>query len=92
MRQSPRRRLLFFLLAAVVLFCVDFCAFPYGQPPAGRSANTGENGLWLHFSWYAGEYSEDDTRRLALRLANAQARYVYCHVRGVQQDGRLRFH
>ena len=80
------------LFALTVLAIVDFFAFPYGQPPAGRTANMAQNGLWLDFAWVAGKYGAADTRHLTQRLADAQMRFAYFHVPGVQADGTLRVH
>ncbi len=53
--------------------------------------NRGENGLWLHYSWYFGQHSPREITELAARLRRAQVRYAYCHVRFITTHGRLHF-
>lgn len=92
-RKTRRRR----LAAALLVFCLsvaalDYFAFPYGQMPAGPSVNRGENGLWLHYSWYFGERTAADERAMAERLRANQIRYAYFHARYIGKSGALRFH
>jgi len=58
----------------------------------GRSFNRGENGAWLHYSWYFGGHSEQDVQALGNELKAHQLGYAYFHARFVQKDGRLHFH
>jgi spore germination protein YaaH len=96
MTRSKGHRLLrgFFVFGALLLCLlgVDYAAYPYGAPPVGRSDNQGQNGLWVQDTWYFGQYSPQDTRQLAQRLQSQQISFLFCHVRGVQNNGTLRFH
>jgi len=53
---------------------------------------SGNNGLWLHYSWYFGRRSEAETHALAMHLARHHVRYAFFHVRFIGQSGRLKFH
>jgi hypothetical protein len=79
------------LLLLVVAVTIDYFAYPYGRPPAAPTANRGENGLWLRYTWYFGQHSEEDVRRLARSLRERQIRYAYFHVRFIEHSGRLHF-
>jgi hypothetical protein len=53
--QGSRRRRWGRALALVVsLLAADFALYPHLAPVGGRSANHGENGLWLRYHWYFG--------------------------------------
>ena len=91
--KPKKRRKTFFVGLCVIVFLLlgDYCFYPL-LGVGGRSFNKGENGSWLHFSWYFGNHSEPEVRALAQQLNANQIRYAYFHVRFIQKDGRLRFH
>jgi hypothetical protein len=76
---------------AVAWFAIDYYAYPYGSFTNAPTANWGENGLWLRYTWYFGEKSDDERRELAHRLTDNQIRYAYFHVRFIHRDGSLHF-
>jgi hypothetical protein len=80
--------LLVLLLAAVT----DYWVYPYSQPPGGKAVNRGENGLWLHSSWYFGRHTGVERGQLAQSLHDHEIRYAYFHVRGILHTGRLEYH
>lgn len=89
---KKRRKVLFAALCVIVFLLLgDYCLYPL-LGVGGRSFNKGENGAWLHYSWYFGEHSEQEVQALGNQLTAHQIRYAYFHVRFVQKDGRLRFH
>jgi len=76
----------------LLLVLLDYIAYPRWAPMGGRSGNRGENGLWIRYTWYFGQYQEADLARLAGRLRQGQVRYVYAHVRYLRANGELKFH
>jgi len=70
---------------------IDYYGYPYGSFTNRPTANRGENGLWLRYTWYFGQRSDEDLRSLAKRLEQNQTLYAYFHVRSIQKDGSLRF-
>src|SRR5688500_352 len=91
-RQSRSRRWRRLALASLLLLlAADYALYPSLSRPGGRSANTGENGLWLRYRWYFGWRSEADVEEMARRLTGQQIRYAYFHVRHITQEGRLRY-
>ena len=93
MKPPKRRRRIVavFTLLLLALVTVDYFAFPYGRPIAGPSANRGENGVWLEYTWYFGRHDTDEEKTLARRLRDQQIRYAYFHVRFIEPSGRLHF-
>ncbi len=81
------------ILAAIVVFCVDYWAFPYGAspPPLKRKVFGQGNGLWLRYTWYFGEKSSDEMQRLPALLQERQIRSAWFHVRAVGKTGKLNF-
>jgi spore germination protein YaaH len=70
----------------------DYAFYPHhSKLPGKQSGNRGENGIWLHYSWYFGEHSDGETERLARELAERQVTYAYFHVRYIGKSGKLRF-
>lgn len=94
--KSARRRR-FWRRAAVCLgiafawLLVDYYCYPYGTYADAPTANRGENGLWLRYTWYFGEKSDAEVRELARALTDRQIRYAYFHVRFIRKDGSLRY-
>ena len=92
--RKPRRwirRVLGLLCLFLGWLALDYYAYPYGSYANAPSANHGENGLWLRYTWYFGEHGDVDVRELAERLTRNQIRYAYFHVRYVGSDGALHF-
>jgi hypothetical protein len=79
------------LAVLVLLVGVDYYAFPYGRSVATENVNTGENGLWLRYKWYFGEWGASERRDLARKLQDRQIRYAYFHVRSIERDGSLKY-
>lgn len=90
-RRWPRW-LLIASLAAFLAVTLDYFAYPYGSELGGRSFNRGENGLWLRYTWYFGNYTPSQAAELIARLRHEQIRYAYFHVRFIRKDGSLKFH
>jgi hypothetical protein len=89
-RKARRRWFMGIGILLAVLGAADYWLYPVLAPVGGRSFNTGENGLWLRYTWYFGEEKED-ARSLAARLKQQQIRYAYFHVRFIRKDGALAF-
>lgn len=89
------RRTLLVACGLFLLFCagmgIDYWAYPYGAPIAGRSYNRSENGLWLRYTWYFGQHSDADIQHMAQQLRTRQVRYAYFHVRFIGKSGKLAF-
>lgn len=92
-RAAPGRRrwLIRVLLLALLLLGADYLAYPVISRAGGRSGNKGTNAIWLRYTWYFGEWNDDELRRCAERLREGQMRYAYCHMRHTGPDGRLAF-
>jgi hypothetical protein len=80
------------LLLCIVLLLLDYVLYPGFAAVGGKSANIGENGIWLRYRWYFGKYDETQFNTMAGHLRDSQIRYAYCHVRDIRPDGSLRFH
>jgi hypothetical protein len=90
-RRRLRRAVLGALILLFIAITIDYFAYPYGRPPSAPTANRGENGLWLRYTWYFGQHSDEDVRQLARSLSERQVRYAYFHVRFIERSGRLHF-
>lgn len=90
-RRRRRRRLLGAIGLCLLLVVGDYLAYPRVAGLGGRSFNGGENGLWLRYKWYFGEWQQPDLERLVGRLRSAQVRYAYCHVRFAKPEGLLQY-
>lgn len=89
-RRHLRPRLLPVLLTVAALGAVaDYWLYPRLARPHMPTPNRGENGLWLRYTWYFGEKTEPELRRLAVDLRRRQVRYAYFHLRHVDRSGRL---
>lgn len=84
-------RFLMLCLAGMIVFVVDYWAFPYGSSPLSGRFNRGENGLWLRYTWYFGEKSPEELRELPLRLKEHQIQSAWFHVRVISKSGKLNF-
>ena len=91
---GPSRSVIILRVLTLVVFvlAVDYWVYPYGAPMPGRTANIGENGLWLRYTWYFGEHSQADLDALPQELSENQIRYAYFHVRSTHHDGALTYH
>jgi hypothetical protein len=94
MRRKGRRRR--WLIAGcgllILLFFVDYIAYPLLAQPSGPSVNRGTNGLWLSDRWYRAPASPQQIAGLTQSLKAHQTRYAYIRVGSVGPDGRLRLH
>ena len=63
--KSPRRRrwLLAGICMLLLLLLGDYFLYPLLAPMAGSRLNRGENGLWLRYTWYFGQYLPPRPRR-----------------------------
>jgi len=86
-----RRRLLGVVGLCLFLAAVDYAAYPGLAGFGGRSFDRGENGLWLRYTWYFGEWRQPDMDRLVERLRSARVRYAYFHTRSAEPSGRLKY-
>jgi hypothetical protein len=95
-RRLRRRRILAivagFFLVLIIAATIDYWSYPYGQPVGGKAVNTGENGLWLRYTWYFGEHGPEKRRVLAKSLQDHEIRYAYFHVRHILHTGKLEYH
>lgn len=91
-RRRWARRISLLLLAATAAIVADYHLYPLAVRPRGLSRNHGENGLWLRYTWYFGQKTDADMRRLAADLRQRQIRYAYFHVRLIDRHGRLVYH
>lgn len=73
-------------MLAALLFIADVLT---AAPIKPCSFNTGKNGLWLRYYWYAGKQNDDDFKSMTERLRTNQIRYAYFHVLNAQADGHL---
>lgn len=85
------RWILGMIIIMTALLAVDYWYYPYGTQAPGRSGNTGENGLWLRYTWYFGEHTSVDTDHLVDQFRQNQIMYAYFHVRSIQEDGSLKY-
>ena len=85
LRINSIRKIVLITFALIVLLLIaDYYTYPRFAPIGGQSYNCGENGLWLRYKWYFGEYTDAQTIRLAQNLVKHQIRYAYFHVRSVE--------
>lgn len=91
-KRSIRGGVTLFLALCIVLLIADYNLYPSFSRVGGHSFNNGENGLWLRYSWYFGEYKPVELNALAGRLSERQIRYAYFHVRYADASGSLHFH
>jgi hypothetical protein len=79
------------LLLLLVLLAADYLLYPRVVGPVGGGGNRRENGIWLRYTWYFGEWWPEELAALARRMREAGVRYAYCHVRYIGQKGTLRY-
>jgi spore germination protein YaaH len=85
------QRIAFGIAALLFLLLVDYFAYPYGVLSGAPTANRGENGLWLRYTWYFGEKSGAEVDTLAKQLQERQIKYAYFHVRHITKEGGLQY-
>jgi len=74
-------------------WAIDYFCFEGAHPLHSIGKNTGKNGLWLRYFWYAGK--ETDLAQwdaMAKRLIDHQIKYAYFHMLTTAADGKLRSH
>jgi hypothetical protein len=84
----------------LILFCITIVAFLldsffYGEanPLQPSCANTGSNGLWLRYYWYAGKIqAAKEWDDMLEKLRANQIGYAYFHVLTTKADGTLKIH
>ena len=79
------------VLILLGLLTVDYFAYPRLIGIGGRSFNSGENGLWIRYTWYFGMKSDLEIKQLAQYLTRRRIKYAYPHVRFIRKDGSLRY-
>lgn len=89
-KQRRHRRVILVLLCFAILITLDYLLYPLFGPSAPMR-NSGNNGLWLRYTWYFGEHADEDWTAMTGRLQQEQVRYAFFHVRYIQSDGRLHF-
>lgn len=85
------KRLLWTVVILAAFLVVDYWAYPAWSGVGGKSINTGQNGLWLRYTWYFGKESDKDLNELTSRLRDEQIRYAYFHVRAIKRNGTLKY-
>ncbi|MBP9092880.1 hypothetical protein KBI23_17785 [bacterium] len=85
-----------FLISLGILFgayLYDCSIYEKQNPLKPSGANSGANGLWLRYYWYAGKHNTakewDD---MLERLRVNQIKYAYFHVLTTVSDGTLKLH
>jgi hypothetical protein len=94
------KRVLKFVVLCVACFAVlviaavgDSYLFERQSRLSSACANTGNNGLWLRYYWYAGKHkSLRDWDEMLERLRVNQIKYAYFHVLTTKSDGTLKIH
>ena len=91
--KSPRRHWWLTVMCVLLLLLLgDYFLYPMLAPMAGSRLNRGENGLWLSYTWYFGQYTDAQLSALIARVRREQIRYLYFQVRSLRADGMLQFH
>lgn len=86
----PALASLFIVIAAVL---IDSTIYEQQAPLKQSCANTGANGLWLRYYWYAGKHkTEKEWAEMVERLRTYQIKYAYFHVLTTVSDGTLKLH
>ena len=94
MEHRWRRRARWLLLGialGLVGLIADYILYPMIAVTRVHDGNRAENGLWLRYTWYFGEWQSSDMERLVARVNAGEIRDVYCHVRYIEPDGTLRY-
>ena len=90
--RHPRRSRWRIVVAWLALCALaDYAFYPWGKPISAPTGDRGTNGLWLRYTHYFGEKSEEETKTLARDLRTRRVHWAYFHVRDVQKNGELRF-
>jgi hypothetical protein len=90
--KQKRKRIILWVLAAILAALIlDYFLYPVLAPMGGHTGNRGENGIWLRYKWYFGEYTPASFDGLVNHLRDGQIKYAYCHVRFIKPDGTLKF-
>lgn len=98
MNKTTKRRPIILLITkllvglALALVGVDYFLYPQSAKIAGTVPDQTEDGIWLRYKWYFDEHSQTDWQRMLARLKDEHFRYAFFHVRGIINDGTLRFH
>lgn len=86
------RRLLLLLLTALLVLAPS-------NPNAGRSFDTGRNGIWIGHQWYTGRHVKTgrpvparERHALVRRLRENGFRHIYLHAGPLLRDGSIRDH
>lgn len=77
------------LLILVLIAFIDYWCFPYGGKVPGRPEPGSDNGLWLRYKWYFGDYGKAEITSLGRRLEQDRIGYAYFHVRNIDRYGKL---
>jgi hypothetical protein len=86
-----RRTVLWAFVVLLFAIIIDYFAYPYGMSPAVPTADSGENGLWLRYTWYFGQHADEQVSQLAHTLREREIRDAYFHVRFVERRGGLHY-
>lgn len=79
-----------FLGIVLIAGSIDYLRYESVAPTPQSTFNTGKNGIWLRYLWYAGKHSEPEFADMYKQLATNQMRYAYFHVLTTKSDGRLK--
>ena len=92
-----KKKVILALLAASCLllgaYICDWIFYEQQNPLKQSCANTGANGLWLRYYWYAGKHNTaKEWQDMLERLRVNQIKYAYFHVLTTVSDGTLKMH
>lgn len=78
--------------AMLVAVGLDYFTYDSLQSSPRSNYNTGKNGIWLRYLWYAGKHEDAEYTQMYDMLRDKQMRYAYFHVLKSKSDGRLELH